>query len=102
MGFAFVLAGGAVSWLSNLQLRVTASSTEAEYLGLFHAAKEGMFLAQLLGELGIGSPFPARLFGDNQGASALSRNPQFHDRTRHLRLTEHFVRGMVQQGVSRL
>lgn len=99
MGFAFVFAGGAVSWSFKLQPRVAASSTVAECLGLSHAAKEGIFLAQLLGELGIGSPFPARLFGDNQGANALSRDPQFHDRTRHLRLTEHFVREIVQQGV---
>ncbi|GAA5936889.1 hypothetical protein JCM1841_005337 [Sporobolomyces salmonicolor] len=37
MGFAFVLAGGGISWSSHLQPRVTASSMEAEYLGLSHA-----------------------------------------------------------------
>ncbi|GAA5916647.1 hypothetical protein JCM5296_005785, partial [Sporobolomyces johnsonii] len=52
MGFAFVLAGGTVSWSSRLQPRVAASSTEAEYLGLSHAGKEAIFLSQLLGELG--------------------------------------------------
>ncbi|GAA5913711.1 hypothetical protein JCM6882_002323 [Rhodosporidiobolus microsporus] len=99
MGYAFLLASGAVAWSSKLQPRVAASSTEAEYLGLSHASKEAIFLSQLLGELGVGAPGPATLFGDNQGANALSRDPQFHDRTRHLRLTEHFVREMVQQGV---
>ncbi|GAA5919607.1 hypothetical protein JCM6882_006580 [Rhodosporidiobolus microsporus] len=99
MGYTFLLASGAVAWSSKLQPRVAASSTEAEYLGLSHASKEAIFLSQLLGELGVGAPGPATLFGDNQGANALSRDPQFHDRTRHLRLTEHFVREMVQQGV---
>ncbi|GAA5918682.1 hypothetical protein JCM1841_006238 [Sporobolomyces salmonicolor] len=98
MGFTFVLAGGAVSWSSRLQSRVAASSTEAEYLGLSHAGKEVIFLSQLLGELGHPLPAPLLLRGNNQGANALARDPQFHDRTRHLRLTEHFVREMVTQG----
>ncbi|GAA5936579.1 hypothetical protein JCM1841_002530 [Sporobolomyces salmonicolor] len=98
MGFAFVLAGGAVSWSSRLQSRVAASSTEAEYLGLSHAGKEAIFLSQLLGELGHPLPAPLLLRSDNQGANALARDPQFHDRTRHLRLTEHFVRETVAQG----
>ena len=98
MGYTFVLASGAVSWSSKLQPRVTASSTEAEYLGLSHASKEAIHLSQLLTELAQGQDRPVVLFGDNQGANALSRDPQFHDRTRHLRLTEHFVREQVQQG----
>ncbi|GAA5970924.1 hypothetical protein JCM8115_005499 [Rhodotorula mucilaginosa] len=98
MGYTFVLASGAVSWSSKLQPRVTASSTEAEYLGLSHASKEAIHLSQLLSELAQGSGRPIELFGDNQGANALSRDPQFHNRTRHLRLTEHFVREQVQQG----
>ncbi|GAA6044153.1 hypothetical protein JCM8097_004880 [Rhodosporidiobolus ruineniae] len=85
MGFAFLLAGGAVSWSSKLQPRVAASSTEAEYLGLSHASKEAVFLSQLLGELAT-----------IRGANALSRDPQFHDRTPHLRLTEHRAAGMVK------
>ena len=47
MGYTFVLASGADSWLSKLQLRVTASSTEAEYLGLSHASKEAIHPSQL-------------------------------------------------------
>ncbi|GEM12654.1 gag-Pol polyprotein [Rhodotorula toruloides] len=50
MGYVFLLANGAVSWSSKLQPRVTASSTEAEYLGLSHACKETVYLTQLLGE----------------------------------------------------
>ncbi|GEM08157.1 gag-Pol polyprotein [Rhodotorula toruloides] len=98
MGYLFLLANGAVSWSSKLQPRVTASSTEAEYLGLSHACKETVYLTQLLGELGFPAKGAAVLYGDNQGANALSKDPQFHNRTRHLRLTEHFVREQVQDG----
>ncbi|GAA5828684.1 hypothetical protein JCM3770_003858 [Rhodotorula araucariae] len=98
MGYAFVLASGGVSWSSKLQPRVAASSTEAEYLGLPHASKEVVFLRQPLSELGHDAPGPATLLGDNQGANTLSCDAQFHDCTRHLRLTEHFVRKQVKQG----
>ncbi|GAA5945328.1 uncharacterized protein JCM15063_001077, partial [Sporobolomyces koalae] len=102
MGYAFLLASGAVSWASKLQPRVAASSTEAEYLGLSHSSKETVFLVQLLGELGFKLASPAVLYGDNQGANALARDPQFHNRTCHLRLTEHFVREQVQEGLLRV
>ncbi|GAA5971756.1 hypothetical protein JCM3765_005605 [Sporobolomyces pararoseus] len=98
MGYAFILSNGAVSWSSKLQPRVAGSSSEAEYISLSHSSKESVFLSQLLIELGIPLSLPTTLFGDNQGANALSRDPQFHNRTRHLRLNEHFVREQVQQG----
>ena len=41
---------GAVSCLSKLQPRVTASLTKAEYLSLLHASKEAIHLLQLLAE----------------------------------------------------
>ncbi|SGY11774.1 BQ5605_C011g06268 [Microbotryum silenes-dioicae] len=98
MGYLFKLAGGAISWSSRLQPRVACSSTEAEYLGLSHAAKEAVFLRSLLTKLGLDTSSPLRLLGDNQGAIALTQNPVFHARTKHLRMLEHFVREHVRNG----
>ncbi|GAA5874613.1 hypothetical protein JCM1840_007427 [Sporobolomyces johnsonii] len=78
--------------------RVAASSTEAEYLGLSHAGKEAIFLSQLFGKRSQPLPSPLLLRGDNQGANSLACDPQFHDRTRHLRLMEHVVREMGRKG----
>lgn len=75
---------------------MTASSRAAEYLGLSHACKDTLYFTRLLGELGFPAKGTAVLYGNNQGANALSKDPQFHNRTRHLRLTEHFVREQVQ------
>ncbi|GAA5879069.1 hypothetical protein JCM8547_006022, partial [Rhodosporidiobolus lusitaniae] len=98
MGYMFVLAGGAVSWSCKLQPRVATLSTEAEYLGLSHTSKEAVHLGQILAKLGQAFSGPVVLLGNNQGANALSCDPKFHNRTRHLRLTEHFVRKQVEQG----
>ncbi|SGY60591.1 BQ5605_C007g04452 [Microbotryum silenes-dioicae] len=98
MGYLFKLAGGAISWSSRLQPRVACSSTEAEYLGLSHAAKEAVFLRSLLTKLGLDTSLPLCLLGDNQGTIALTQNPVFHARTKHLRMLEHFVREHVRNG----
>ncbi|SGY12569.1 BQ5605_C011g06542 [Microbotryum silenes-dioicae] len=98
MGYLFKLAGGVILWSSRLQPQVACSSTEAEYLGLLHAAKEAVFLCLLLTELGLDTLSPLRLLGDNQGAIALTQNPVFHARTKHLRMLEHFVWEHIQNG----
>ncbi|SGY70341.1 BQ5605_C004g03142 [Microbotryum silenes-dioicae] len=98
MGYNFTYAGAAVSWSSRLQSRVADSTCDAEYLALSHTGKEAIFLRQLFGELGLPSSQPVLIYGDNQGANALTKNPVFHARTRHIWLCEHFVQDMVSMG----
>jgi len=98
MGYSVHLAGAAISWSSKLQSRVADSTCDAEYMGLSHAAKEVVFIRQLLSELSISLPAPTTLLGDNQGANAIARNPTHHQRSRHVRIREHFVRDMVRLG----
>ena len=102
MGYAFISGSGALSWSSKQQTRVTASSTEAEYLAESHASREGIYLSQLHSELGFPLPSPFTLYGDNQGANALTKDAKFHSRTKHLRLSEHLVRELVEQKVLRV
>ena len=91
------IAGGAVSWYSKkLQLTAT-SSAEAEYKALSEGAKEAMWLKNLLGELQI-STGPIILYCDNQSAMAISKNPVQHYKTRHFRLSWHFVRQVQEAG----
>lgn len=97
-GFCFHLSGAAIIWSSKLQTRVADSSTDSKYITLFHAGKEAVYQRQLLTELGIDIKSPTIIHGDNQDAIALSRNPQFHQRTRHIIIREHFVRDMVKFG----
>ena len=46
----FMLAGGAISWESKKQ--TTVSSTEAEYMASSSAAKEAVYLSNLMAEIG--------------------------------------------------
>ena len=42
------------------------------------------------------------IFGDNQGSIKLSKNPQHHNRTKHIDVKYHFIRDNVQQGLIKL
>ena len=47
-GFVFTLGAGAISWKSRKQTTVALSTTEAEYMACADAAKEGLYLIELL------------------------------------------------------
>ena len=97
-GYVFLLAGGAVSWSSKKQSSVALSSTEAEYIAGAHAAKEVVWLRRLLSELGLTSDNSTTLLMDNQSAMTIARNPEFHDRTKHIEVRYHFLRVKVENG----
>ena len=52
-GYVFTLGGGLVSWRSILQLTITLSITEAEYMAVTEAVKETIWLKDFLDDLGV-------------------------------------------------
>ena len=98
-GYVFQLWNGPIVWSSKRQSLVSDSSAEAEYIGQANAAKEAMFLTQLLDELGYeGDDLkPVKLMADNQSAIKLANNPVNHQRTKHIRSKYHLVRELVSE-----
>ena len=74
---------------------VTRSTTEAEYVALSHATQEIVWLRRLLNNIGEKQDQPSIMNEDNQGAIELSKNPRFHNRTKHIDVAYHFVREKV-------
>ena len=54
---AYTLGGCLVSWKATLQPSVALSTTEAEYMALTEAAKEGIWLRGLINDLGINQEY---------------------------------------------
>ena len=96
-GYAFMLAGGAISWSSKKQTSVALSSTEAEYIAGTHGAKEAIWLRQFLEQIHFPPSSPTILHIDNQSAIVIAKNPEFHDRTKHIDIRHHFLR-KTQEG----
>jgi len=97
-GYAFLIDGGAVSWSSKRQEIVSLSMTESEYVAATHAVKEALWLRSFIGELFAPLTDPITLFSDNQSAIALTKDHQYHTRTKHIDIRFHFIRWIIEEG----
>ena len=70
----FLVDGGAVSWSSKKQKLVTLTTTKAEYVVATHAAKEAIWIRQLIGESFRPLMSPTTLFSDRKSAIAVAKD----------------------------
>ena len=96
-GYVFSMSGGAISWRSKRQTCVSLSTAEAEYIALASAAQEAVWLRRLLQDMKAAPSRPMIINEDNQSAIALTKNPQFHGRTKHVDIKFHYIREQVEQ-----
>lgn len=84
-GYGFLISSGLVSWKSCKQTCVALSTSEAEYMALSFAAQEAIWIRNLLSELQREYLIkPAIIFEDNQSSICLSKNPQYHGKSKHI------------------
>jgi hypothetical protein len=95
-GYAFMLGRATYGWSSKKQSTVATSSTEAEYTALAHATRFAVWSRNLLGEMGVTQAKATVIFEDNQAALALARDPQFHARSKHFDVQNHFIREKIE------
>lgn len=90
-GYAFTVGSSLASWKATLQPIVALSTTEAKYMALTEAAKEGIWLKGLISDLG----FPqdkAIIFCDSLSAICLAKHQVHHEKTKHIDIRYHFIR----------
>lgn len=97
-GYIFKLnnSSALISWRSGKQSLIAASSCEAEYIALFHATSEALFLRQLIAEIKNEEPQTVNLFGDNMGSLKLAKHQAYHKKSRHINIKFHFIRKYVE------
>lgn len=86
-----------MSWSSRRQRCTAQSTTEAEFVAASEAAKEAVWLIQLL--LEFGKENKPSLLCDNQSAIALVKNPVFHQRTKHIDVRVFYIREVQEKGI---
>ena len=96
-GYVFQIQGNTVSWCSKRQACVAKSTTEAEHMALSIACQESIWLRRLLSDIQVNQQSPSTIYEDNIGVIELSKNHKFHNRTKHIDISYHFVREQVEQ-----
>ena len=89
-GYVFTIGGCAVSWRVTLQSIVACSTTDAEYMAISKACKEAIWLRDLYAELCGDSSSPT-IFSDSQSVICLTKNPMYHERTKHIDVKYHYT-----------
>ena len=74
------------------------STTEAKYIATSEACKEAIWLTRLVTDLGIAVEI-FTLYCDSQSAIMLAKNLIFHAKTKHIEVTYHFIRDMLEDKV---
>lgn len=93
----FNLGSEVVSWFRMKQKSVALGSIEAEYMAASLAIGEAIWLRKLLVGLFGQQLHPTVIHCDNHSCIKLSKNPVFHDRSKHIDIRYHFIRDWVQR-----
>jgi hypothetical protein len=102
-GYVICYAGCPVFWQSKLQTEIALSTAEAEYIALSRALRETIPMTNLMREMNVIFPlylpqpkFVLKVREDNQSCIAMTNNPKFTPRTRHIAIKYHHFRKHVK------
>ncbi|KAM0988950.1 hypothetical protein ACFX2A_013056 [Malus domestica] len=101
-GYAFTFGSGIFSWASVKQQSVVLSTAEAEYVSAAMATSQAIWLRFVLKDFGEMQVDASPLMCDNTSAIAMTKNPIFHQKTKHIKRKFHFIREALQENTIEL
>ena len=73
------------------------STAEAEYVALCAATQDGVYLIQMLSEMGMGNNAPITILEDNQTCISVGTKEIASPKLKHIDIKYHYVRSMIQE-----
>lgn len=96
-GLVIKIDEATIAWSSLKQNVVTLSTTEAEYVAASQTVKEIIWVKSLLSDLALFNDLKTTLHIDNMSAIKLIKNPEFHQRSKHIDVRYHFIRDKYKE-----
>ena len=94
-GYVFFVADCAFSWHSKQQSVITTSSAEAEYIALFKATQQVLWLNSMYQQFGLTLPDPIDVYCDSQFALAMAKGEHVHKAAKYIDVKIHAVHERV-------
>lgn len=90
-GLYIQFANGPISWQSKKQKTGALSSVEVEYILVANATKEIIWIRHSLSKIHFTQRLPILIYCDNQFCLALTKNQQFSNHSKHIKIWYHFL-----------
>lgn len=97
-GWVCLLNGMLINYRCKIQSVVALSAMEAEKMACSDACREVLSLRYGLEELSLPQLSPTPIGQDSTSSIQVSLNPEFYDRTKHMRRYYHFVNDVITDG----
>ena len=94
-GHVVFLGNGPVSWYSKMQSITAQSTMEAEYIAFVPAIQSTIYVRQIINYIKIPRvwfKYSSTLWGDNESAITVSKNPIHHQRSKHIHMKYSYAR----------
>ena len=97
-GSTYIIGGATIGWMSKKQSITATSTYDAEYVAAAACTRHVTWLRNLLLCLGFPQPGPTSIYCDNQAAISLTKDFQFHAKSRHIDIHVHLIQDKVSDG----
>ena len=100
-GYAFTLAGAAISWKSSKQTVIARSTMEFEFIALDKSGEEAKWLRHFIEDIPMWPKFvPAvNIHCDSQSTIGKAQNIMYNGKSQHIRRRHNTVRQLILTGV---
>jgi hypothetical protein len=102
IGYCFALGendGCFYSRSMKLKIVTPAGSTESEYVALYEAGTEAVFLSNLLLELGFEDGRPVKINEDNTSVIHMVHGRGSFHKSKHINIKYHYTKQLIKEGV---
>jgi hypothetical protein len=69
---------------------------EAKHYATGATTKEVLWIKDILGEMGFLQKRPTKIYCDSQAYIAMTKNLEFHARTKHIKMRYHFIHDIIK------
>uniref|UniRef100_A0A803N306 Retrovirus-related Pol polyprotein from transposon TNT 1-94 n=1 Tax=Chenopodium quinoa TaxID=63459 RepID=A0A803N306_CHEQI len=87
----FSFGSAMVTWSSKKQETVAISTCKVEYTTASVASRQAIWLRKILANFNFEQNEATEVYCDNKSAIAMTKNPCFHGRTKHMDIQHHFI-----------